>query len=83
MKSDKLWSGKLHFDIPRHREYLGFTQDWPRMNTLPEWYTVEAVKKYAVRDLASDAQTTYTGKQLSEGIPLTLDTGGEKRLVIR
>ena len=53
------------------------------MNTLPEWFTVEAAKSYIVRDLASDPQTTCTGKQLSEGIPMTLDTGAEKRLVIR
>ena len=36
-----------------------------------------------VRDLASDTSTTHTGKQLGEGIPVTLDPATEKHLVIR
>jgi len=83
MKSDQPWSGKLHFDIPRHREYLGFTQDWPRINTLPEWFTVEAAQSYHVQDLTADSQATYAGKQLSDGFAVTIPAGAEKRLAIR
>jgi hypothetical protein len=82
MKSDQPWSGKLCFDIPRHREYLGFTQDWPRINTLPEWFTVEAAQRYTVSDLESTSGKTYTGKQLSEGLPLQLVARQEKHIVI-
>jgi hypothetical protein len=83
MKSDQPWSGTLCFDIPRHREYLGFTRDWPRMNTLPEWFTVEAGKNYRIEGLASDAQTTHPGRKLAEGLPLALDAGTQKNLVVQ
>jgi hypothetical protein len=83
MKSDQPWSGKLHFDIPRHKEYLGFTKDWPRMNTLPEWFTVEASQKYSFADVDSGSQRTLAGKQLSEGIDVTLLGGEEKCLAVQ
>ena len=79
----KPWQGRLVFDAPRHKTNLHLPLDWPRINQFPEWFTVEATKNYMVRDLASDTQTTHTGKQLSEGIPMTLDTDAEKHLVIR
>jgi len=83
MKSDKPWSGKLHFDIPRHKEYMGFTQDWPRMNTLPEWFTVEPAQEYTILDPESGSKTTRTGKELHEGMDIILTAGVEKQLVIR
>jgi hypothetical protein len=82
MKSDKPWSGKLHFDIPRHHAYLGFTQNWPRMNTLPEWFTVETTKEYTVSGVESGSEKTYRGKQLSEGLRLQLAVGQEKHIII-
>jgi hypothetical protein len=81
LKSDKDFSGKLCFDIPRHREYMGFAQDWPRMNTLPEWYTVEAEQKYTVTDLESEEITT--GRRLHKGLPITLEAGQQKHLIVR
>ena len=41
LQSGQDYAGHLEFDIPRHRLYMGFEQDWPRMNTLPEWFVVE------------------------------------------
>jgi hypothetical protein len=81
--SDKAWSGKLCFDVPRHRQYLGFAKDWPRMNTLPEWFTVETERKYTVAGLKSDTARTYTGRQLSEGLPVELAAGQQKQLLVR
>jgi hypothetical protein len=81
MKSDQPWSGQLHFDLPRHREYLGFAKDWPRMNTLPEWFTVEAARRYTISGLDSGSKT-YTGKQLSDGMPVALAAGAEKHLIV-
>jgi len=81
VRSDQSWSGTLCFDIPRHREYMGFTQDWPRMNTLPEWYTVEPAQKYTVE--GPDKAVTATGRSLHKGLPLTLEPGQEKHLLIR
>ena len=60
VRADKAWDGLLEFDIPRHKVYMGFQQDWPRMNTLPEWFTVELDKRYKVT--ANNAPLgTYTG----------------------
>ena len=82
MKAEKDWSGKLVFDIPRHKEYMGFKHDWPRMNTLPEWFTVELARKYVVKDLADGSKKTYTGKQLHDGLPVELQAGEEQRFLI-
>ena len=41
MESDKPYRGRLQFDVPRHRLTMGFQQDWPRMNAVPEWFVVE------------------------------------------
>jgi len=81
VRSDQSWSGTLCFDIPRHREYMGFAHDWPRMNTLPEWYTVEPARSYTVGGL--DTEITTTGQALHKGLPLTLEPGQEKHLLIR
>jgi hypothetical protein len=83
MKSDKPWSGKLCFDIPRHREYLGFTQDWPRINTLPEWFAVEPAQKYSVIDSESGSTTSHAGSALHEGMNISLMAGAEKHVIVR
>ena len=82
VKSDRPWSGRLCFDIPRHREYMGFAHDWPRMNTLPEWFTVEPARKYAVGDPTSNSPKRYAGRQLHDGLPVTLEAGAAKELLI-
>ena len=83
MKAVEDWSGRLVFDIPRHREYMGFKRDWPRMNTMPEWFTVEFNKKYTVKNVANGTEKTYTGKQLHEGLPVELVAAEEKLLRIK
>jgi len=82
IRSDKPWSGRLVFDVPRHRLYMGFARDWPRMNTLPEWFTVEPERSYVVRDLRAGTETTFTGEQLHQGLPLEVKAGGEVRLLV-
>jgi hypothetical protein len=81
--SDKDWTGKLCFDIPRHRLYMGFEKDWPRMNTLPEWFTADPAGQYAVHDLESNTQTTHTGGELHTGLALQLPAGQPKYLLVR
>lgn len=82
MKAGKDWSGKLVFDQPRHRLSIGFKHDWPRMNTLPEWFTVEPESEYIVRNIATGLETTRTGDQLHEGLPVTLAAGEERVLLV-
>jgi hypothetical protein len=55
------WSGTLEVDKPRHRLLMGFTRDWPRMNTMPEWFVAEPDEDYVVEDLTTGTTTTYTG----------------------
>ena len=81
LKSDAPYEGKVVFDIPRHRRHIGFKRDWPRMNTLPEWFTVEADNHYTVHGLA-DAPATYSGKQLAEGLQVSLQPGEELQLTV-
>jgi len=84
MRSDKAYAGRLQFDIPRHRITMGFTQDWPRMNAVPEWFTVEPDKthRYTVRDVDADSTRILTGKALSEGLPVTLKPNKPLRLIV-
>ncbi|MHC4509791.1 MAG: hypothetical protein ACYTAO_12660 [Planctomycetota bacterium] len=82
LKAEKPWKGKLIFDIPRHREYMGFSRDWPRMNTLPEWFVVEMKSKYAVKNVSSGSGLTRTGEKLHTGLPVKVTAAGETRLLI-
>ena len=79
----KPWQGKLVFDAPRHKTNLHLPLDWPRINQFPEWFAVEATKNYVVRDLASDTQTTHTGKQLRGGVDVTLRATVQRNLIVQ
>ena len=83
IRAEKPWSGKIVFDVPRHRHYLGFQRDWPRMNTLPEWFTVEPDGTYTVRNLTAGAETTCSGEHLHDGLVLELEPGVETRLLVQ
>lgn len=80
LKADKPWKGKLIFDIPRHRLYMGFEKDWPRMNTLPEWFTVEPKERYNVRNFTEGSSLKRSGKELREG--LEVEVKGDKDLLL-
>jgi rhamnogalacturonyl hydrolase YesR len=79
LRAPEAYSGALEFDLPRHRVYLGFEQDWPRMNTLPEWFTVEPEASYTVRR-GEEAPRVYTGRQLHAGLDLSLEAGALLRI---
>ncbi len=76
------FSGKLVFDIPRHKIYMGFKNEWPRINTMPEWFIVEPAQKYTVKNLTDGTSAQYTGKQLHEGLKVTIKAGAELKLTI-
>ena len=61
---------------------MGFKHDWPRMNTMPEWFTVEPDRSYGVRNMATGKIREYTGQQLHEGIPIDLVLNQEVRLTL-
>ena len=85
MKSDKLYQGRIEFDIPRHRLYMGFSQDWPRMNAVPEWFTVEPDEehRYAVENVDVPSSRAHTGKALAAGLPVKLEANKPLRLIVR
>ena len=85
LSADKAYEGRLCFDVPRHRLYMGFAQDWPRMNAVPEWFTVEPdeTHHYTVADVDAATERRVTGKLLSEGLPVRLPPGKPLRLIVR
>jgi hypothetical protein len=85
MNSDKPYAGLLQFDIPRHRLFMNFTQDWPRMNAVPEWFTVEPDEehKYIVEDVDRKIEQIVTGKALYQGLPVRVAAGRPLRLSVR
>ncbi|UCF15028.1 MAG: hypothetical protein JSW59_16590 [Phycisphaerales bacterium] len=72
IKAKKDYEGKIVFDIKRHKHYVSFKKDWPRMNTLPEWFTVELKRRYKVTDLRTGKTHIYTGRQLHDGLEIRL-----------
>ena len=82
LKSESDYQGKIEFDIPRHRLYFGFKKDWPRMNTLPEWFTVEPEKNYIVRNTETNSKQIYTGQQLHQGLEVTVDSNEILKLIV-
>jgi len=83
LKADKPWKGTLVFDIPRYREYMGFSKDWPRMNTLPEWFTVEPDLQYAVNNVTAGSRKMHAGRELRAGLAVEIPATGQVRLLIQ
>lgn len=84
MKSEEPYEGCIQFDIPRHRITMGFTEDWPRMNTVPEWFTVEPDEdhEYTVENANTGNVQTVSGVSLSEGLPVKLEPDTPLRLIV-
>jgi hypothetical protein len=80
LSSPEAWSGTLVFDTPRHRSQMGFKRDWPRMNTMPEWFTVEADHRYLVQRGEDGTAATHSGEELAQGLKLELEAGQELQL---
>lgn len=66
LSADWPWRGTLHFDVPRHAEYLHLPSDYPRLNQFPEWFTV------AQDDLFEGKTGDVTGAALRGGLAVTV-----------
>ena len=77
------WSGKIIFDVPRHKTIMNLPLDWPRINQFPEWFTVEPGKTYRLKDNATKKEQSFTDQQLHDGIDLILESGQQKRFHVR
>jgi hypothetical protein len=81
LHADQAWSGRLLFDAPRHAQYLGLSEDYPRLNQWPEWWTADPGRQYTVTQ-ADGAQASASGEDLAAGLPLSLaaDTPADLRV---
>ena len=83
------WQGKLLFDTPRHRGVWNLPFEYPRLNGAPEWYVVdpepelgnEPGNTYLVTNLDTGETNVYSGRELVDGLPVTL--GGSQDNVLR
>lgn len=76
------WSGTLVFDRPRHAENLKLPADWPRINQFPEWFTVQAGRRYTVSRAGGDDAQKQTGAQLAAGYAVSLAANSPLELVV-
>ncbi|RME95252.1 MAG: hypothetical protein D6766_03755 [Verrucomicrobia bacterium] len=74
--ADQPWRGRVHFDRPRHRDYLHLPVDYPRINQFPEWFTVEAARRYRLEPSGTTAEPAagreVAGRALHDGIEIDL-----------
>jgi hypothetical protein len=77
------WEGRLTFDSPRHQTIWGMPIEYPRVNAMPEWYTVEPDEMYQVANMGEDgAITTYSGQELIDGLPFSLSEAESIELTV-
>ena len=82
ISSRRGYRGKIIFDPPRHRTIMKMPLDWPRINQFPEWFTAKAQNRYVVQDLAYNSKKIYTGAQLQQGLPINLEIGATRKLMV-
>ncbi len=72
---EKDWNGVLKFDTPRHKTIMNMPFDWPRINQFPEWFTLKKNGNYELIDFREEREQAFSGRQLIDGIPLSLHKG--------
>lgn len=82
VKSNQDWQGRLCFDRPRHQLFMRFGNDWPRMNTVPEWYVVDPNREYRVSFEETGRKETHSGNDLINGLPVSIEAGETVRIAI-
>jgi hypothetical protein len=82
VEADSAWNGRLHFDTPRHRDVLHLPWDWPRINSFPEWYTVDSARTYRVRDVRAGTSESRRGDQLASGLAVRVAPEAPLRLIV-
>ncbi|MFH0965866.1 MAG: hypothetical protein V2A58_17855 [Planctomycetota bacterium] len=82
VESQSPWQGRLLFDLPRHRLLLRFSKDYPRLNEITEWFTVEPDALYRVRLSPSEEPLTLPGRDLAAGLPLSVSPDRPVHVVV-
>lgn len=79
--AEKPWSGRLFFDRPRHRDHMGLSLNYPRLNEWPEWWPVDSGALYRVE--MDGESRVLPGYRLIEGLPVGLRAGEPLRVTVR
>ncbi|MBM3492947.1 MAG: hypothetical protein FJX72_01295 [Armatimonadetes bacterium] len=74
LRSDAPWTGRLHFDTPRHRTILRLESDYVRLNKWPEWFTVSETGRYRVTGPGRTSRVV-AGSDLAAGLQVTVPAG--------
>lgn len=82
LRAQRPWSGRLIFDRERFREVLRLPLNYPRINELPEWYTVASAAAYEV-SVDGKASRSMRGAELAAGLALRLEPGRETGVLVR
>jgi hypothetical protein len=72
LAAEQDWQGLLIFDAPRHQTIWNMTSEYPRVNQLPEWYTVHPESDYLLTTDRGE-NFTFRGEELINGIPWELN----------
>ena len=83
VKADQPWQGKLVFDKQRHTLNMHLPMDYPRINQFPEWFTAQAGVRYEVRTAASGEMQVRDGKELLDGVAVSLKGGESVQWVVK
>lgn len=81
--ADKPWEGRLIFDRQRHMLNMRLPLDYPRINQFPEWFTARADARYELCDAVTGKKRTLSGKELLDGVAVSLKAGEEVRLIVK
>ncbi len=77
------WTGRIKFDSPRFRDKMHLPVDYPRINQYQQWFTVEPERTYSVSFAQTGITQIFMGKDLIEGLPVTVRPGETLLLNIR
>jgi hypothetical protein len=81
--ADQPWQGKVLFDKQRHAINMHLPLDYPRINQFPEWFVALPEVRYEIRDVRSGQTSLGSGKDLAEGVPVSLEGGAERRWTVK
>jgi hypothetical protein len=82
MVSDTDWKGVIQFDKPRHQTIFQLPIDYPRINQLPEWFTVNTEEKYKVTFPFGNSSNTFSGEELIKGIEISLEKAHQVSVLV-
>lgn len=82
VRSESAWEGNIYFDQARHRTHFSLPLDWPRINQLPEWFTVEAANDYLLFSDADGISGPAKGIDLHNGVKIKLQPNQTLKLCL-